>query len=72
MKILKNNWGDYGATYSVWDAEWSSNEVFEEYCSDLSDSLDGENDFDDSDDLNYDYSEDRGFMMNTLTELKIY
>ena len=29
--------------------------------SDLSDSPDGGNDFDDSDDLNYDYSDDMGY-----------
>ena len=50
----------------------SSNAVFEKCCSDLSDNLDWEIDFDDSDDLNYDYREDRGFMRITLTELKIY
>ena len=39
----------------------SSRATCEECGSDLSDSQDWENDFDDGDDLNYDYSEDRGY-----------
>ena len=39
----------------------SSRATCEECGSDLSDSQDWENDFDDGYDLNYDYSEDRGY-----------
>ena len=40
----------------------SSNAICEECGSDLSDSEDWGNDFDGGDDLNYDYSEDMGYV----------